>query len=592
MQKKGKSFFMKKILRNLMFFIACVGGVLLHPCWADFDTENYVFVRFIYPDNIETISNPWGLYMSKEGVFDEKKLFIADNILTQQTPFSKLETLPRVRVNKFKGFYTEKNGAGQKIIDEDGNLVSGWQEALSTEDEIVLYSNFVSLDSIPVFGGDSSVAIGNLYALKNNGDGVCGIWANPYGEDNNDEKFSGAQKTQKGFFDGAYDRSKGLMFVQPNGEIAQNVKKQVSCETNSQLIWPIIYARWKTCQTGEYFYLSEDGQETSCIACPENPDSAHYVFAETDSSGIEGCVLKLDVAKSECAEGTDVSYKYSAQQKKYMLVKPPKVVPETGKAIIKTGGDIGEYCGVCAVGKYIDSDKKCIDCPVEENIGDDKLYNFFDYSGGTGIGSCAVRLNLSKSTCGEGTKVEYVYNESRGSYVRNSGYVVYEGIAPVKSDFPADNELLDYCGTPCTEDVNGNPQYYVNGDCGYCNNGYYLKGGVCEKCPAGYYCNDANSPNNTSVQICSTDTFSEAGAKECSKCEAEYTTKYSNPSTDGLCLENGYGCVSSSACKKIREAKLCFDSNCNHLISIGDGIIKIMSTNQSVFRKEPKAAGQ
>lgn len=159
----------------------------------------------------------------------------------------------------------------------------------------------------------------------------------------------------------------------------------------------------------------------------------------------------------------------------------------------------------------------------------------------------------------------------------------------------------------------GNDQYAINGNCGFCNNGYCVQDGTCSPCPAGYYCPESNDnlrcdkmpcdmdldysaecwdneyweehpDKEFNIPYCPKDTFSDTGASECTKCAPGYTTKNSGPLIlydsdnnisgryDGLCIGRknyndqyyGVACTSYEACQKtvVASNSLCKKSSC------------------------------
>ncbi len=183
-----------------------------------------------------------------------------------------------------------------------------------------------------------------------------------------------------------------------------------------------------------------------------------------DSNGDVICALKLNVSVSKCATGTNVvyiydkdkgTYKYDANNNDYI------VFPDNGYYRLYgiDSTDVVDHCGSCNLGYgyYMDEKEGCTECPTDENIGANKLYQFVAYGNGQGIGSCAVQLNLSKSICASGTNVVYAYNSSTNNYDTlvsntvkvNAGYYISgnDGLGDRCKACPVGNENLIVIGT-------------------------------------------------------------------------------------------------------------------------------------------------
>jgi len=588
---------MSKILRGLLIVFTCVVGLSLQPCRADDPTSTYdpgslVYVPLVLDqswngNSVVVESSPQGIAMHKV----TRALYYLNSETQELEQFTRLEQLPRyLPLYKFEGFYTEPNGAGTKIIDYAGSPVESGVNALPTEnygDYILLYPNFVALTQLKLNTNGGSGGTAFLYFLRHTIDNdLCGVWLNEYGEERNEVSIEKPER--EGYFFDGYHISRNATSTQwigKDGNISDI--RQIVCENVFLLRENTLYAAWSQCAEGQY----KSGEE--CLPCPADNinvgENELYKFVTSSGTGIAGCRIKLNTDKSKCAAQTDVIYAYNPDTEKYENQKST-IVLGAGVYITKLDNefrDSEDYCGSCAIGggKYVDNKGFCRDCPTETitgclncgegNIGNDNLYNFVEGTG-SGLSSCTIKLN--KTNCGDGTVVKYVYDSSIGKYIRQNGYIIKEENAPVKTgtDFPKEDELTDYCVDICPPG-----KYYINGSCDYCSNGYYLKDGKCTMCPAGFACK-SGSPNVIEPEMCESGGFSVAGASECTKCASGYTTKYSGPNTDGLCLASGFGCVSPDACKPLTDAKLCFDTTCSSSVTIGEGTVKIISTNQSV----------
>ncbi len=142
-----------------------------------------------------------------------------------------------------------------------------------------------------------------------------------------------------------------------------------------------------------------------------------------DSNGDVICALKLNTSVSKCAAGTNVVYIYDEKTKLYKYDANDDdyiVFPDNGYYRLYgiDSTDVVDHCGSCNLGYgyYMDKEEGCTECPTDENIGANKLYQFVAYGNGQGKESCAVQLNLSKSNCASGTNVVYAYNSSTSQY--------------------------------------------------------------------------------------------------------------------------------------------------------------------------------
>ena len=611
---------MSKILRGLLIVFACVVGLLLQPCRADepisaYDPGSLVYVPLVLDqswngNSVVVESSPQGIAMHKV----TRVLYYLNSETQELEQFTRLEQLPRyLPMYKFEGFYTEPNGAGTKIIDYAGSPVESGVNALPTENYggyILLYPNFVALTQLKLNtnGGRGGTAF--LYFLRHTIDNdLCGVWLNEYGEERNEVSIEKPER--EGYFFDGYHISRNATSTQWIGEDG-NISdiRQVVCENIFLLRENTLYAAWSQCAEGQY----KSGEE--CLPCPADNinvgENELYKFVASSGTGIAGCRIKLNTDKSKCAAGTDVIYTYNPNTGKYENTKST-IVLGSGIYITKLDDvlDNKDYCGSCAIGggKYVDDKGFCRDCPTtndtgclncdEGDIGNGGLYNFVEGTG-TGLSSCTVKLN--NTTCGAGTVVKYAYDSSKKKYIRQNGYIIKEENAPVLTGtaFPKEDELKDYCEKNCDNEN----EYYVNGKCGPCNNGYYKKGGKCIKCPAGYACPKVSETSidykedpmpckdkdETEFCKCDKDEYSEVGASICTKCASGYTTKYSGSEsdTDGLCLEAGKKCVSPNACKLLMDARLCYNFGCSEYDDFGLGAVKIMSTNQSVVKTRKK----
>ena len=321
----------------------------------------------------------------------------------------------------------------------------------------------------------------------------------------------------------------------------------------------------------------------------------------------DSCVVELNVAKSLCDSGTDVQYiyKFNLETPGYELSAAKRTVrvdPCTGNSnnchftrnVIPSilGDATYDLCYVCAVGNgsYIDNNTECASCPSPGTGGTGQcsesdcggLYNFDSKDGGFGITSCALKLNLEKSKCGDDTKVVYVYDPVSKKYVRQGNYEVYNGLGPVvpTNTLPSSTELKDYCSDLC------NNGYWLSGDGCNAENPSNCK---CESCKAGYMCpvdsgNIYDCSNNPSEceWACQENTYSLTGATSCILCKGEdVTTMGSEYCADS---ETGRACYSSKACGIREIAKLCTDSSCTSEISFS-GLVEVLLTNRSVISK-------
>ena len=303
----------------------------------------------------------------------------------------------------------------------------------------------------------------------------------------------------------------------------------------------------------------------------------------------DSCAVVLNVDQSFCDNGTSVQYVYKlGTESEYVLndavtntvYVAPCTDASTGSCHFKnydgnipSSFDGQDLCRGCATNEYYDG-TICQSCPECQSGGDcgtndnENLYLYTGYGTGTGITSCAVKLNLNKSNCGEAPAgqpaagVVYVYNGSK--YVRTQNYKVYNGrgyVLPV-SERPKDDVLKDYCSTVC-------------------NNGYYLNDSKCEICPAGYSCGDIGEP-----QICDVDSYSDAGASACTPCQTGYTT--TGAASSSFCKDNGKGCSSPNACRAATDsASLCFANDCSVKWDI-PAFIEVLSTNRYVTQTVTK----
>lgn len=144
-----------------------------------------------------------------------------------------------------------------------------------------------------------------------------------------------------------------------------------------------------------------------------------------DSNGDVICALKLNTSVSKCASGTNVVYIYDKDTKLYKYDANDTnyvVFPDNGYYIYEIDStDVVDHCGSCNLGNgyymdEVDEEEVCKECPTDENIGANKLYQFVAYGNGQGIESCAVQLNLRKSNCASGTNVVYAYNSLTNKY--------------------------------------------------------------------------------------------------------------------------------------------------------------------------------
>jgi len=315
-------------------------------------------------------------------------------------------------------------------------------------------------------------------------------------------------------------------------------------------------------------------------------DVYRFEFVKLDESK---CSIKLNTrisAASKCDEGTNVVYTYDSNTGKYLLdTDNYNVVPRDGYSVfswlIDSREVIGDHCGTCdsSNGGYTENNV-CKKCPTNDNIGDDKRFQFIRYGDGEGISSCAVKLDASKDDCNSLTDVVYVYNSVSNTYKRTKlePEVFATSKSVIVNPLPAVDDMENKFCIKCEEG-----EYNIDGSCGKCDErgGYYIDANndVCKKCPAGYYCPESS----IDFSPCPANTYSEGGKEACTSCPMGYSTELSGPADDGydgLCLELGKRCVSSDACK-LTVSRLCIQDSC---FDLPKSKLKLESLNRSVVQ--------
>ena len=297
------------------------------------------------------------------------------------------------------------------------------------------------------------------------------------------------------------------------------------------------------------------GLNDHCTACPTNAaigEDKLYQFGDS-GIGIESCTVKLNLAKSNCAEGTNVVYRYVSGGYTLDRDNNYSVNPKKGFYGNGTSG----------------LDDHCTACPTdEENIGEGKRFQFFKKEGV----KCAIKLNPDMDNCDSSTNVVYESDGAGSAYRRKEANVVPKATSVISNPLPAVNDI----SSPF---------------CNECTAGYYLAGDVCKKCPAGYYCPGKTEDDDKSQKAipCPANTYSEDEAKgECSKCKGGYSTEWSTLVNKGLQTECsdvsegfGIGCRSSKVCILSVMSKLSLKDQSG--FTFGPNI-KVETLNQSVVQ--------
>lgn len=400
--KERNSFFMSKILRYFVVLFACVVGLLSQPYTAkaynpsDYYTGLLTF-KSKYQDTVPDV-----FYVRKS----DGKLFYLDDDF-EMVPFERLNKIPRILLYKFAGFYTGEESQQNivprlPIIDSNGYAIyEGGVNDLPMEDYesesynfyIWMVPDFLLLTPVELWADADTAGTGRIYYLKRiSPGGLCGIWLNPYGEDDEEPKIV-RPMLNGDLFMGFFDKEVGgVQWIDSDGKFTDSAQ-QVICDNNSSTVPDKLYAQW--CRnTSGYMYYTESGE---CKPCPSNPNSDLYDFVKGDGTGIENCALRLNVSKSNCGVNTNVVYQYNASEGKY------KLVTDTVDA------EAGFYGGA---NPDLTKDR-CEACPRDSSVSD--LYDFVK-GNGTGIESCTLQLNMTKSECGDGTEVVYQYNASENRY--------------------------------------------------------------------------------------------------------------------------------------------------------------------------------
>lgn len=491
-------------------------------------------------------------------------------------PISKLESLPGINeYYKFLGFYTSEKGQGTQVIDADGNIIL---QGISINEDMTLYTNYAQLYVLGLDKNGGSGGTDFLYRLGSwaNGD-LCRVWTDYLGQT---DSYHFVAPVKEGYYFAGYKDSAGRLWIDSSGGIADYAQHN-ACKAPTSGFY--LYAYWMQCGVGKYY---EGGQCKDCPGATTSDLANLYSFVKyNNSEDVSSCGLMLDVSKSKCDTGTNVVFHWDEVHDKYVRDDDDiTLLPDDGAAFVPdvASDALVDYCMVCDIanGNYIDNNGYCYACPPKPSGEGASLYNFMEYNNGSGKGSCALRLNLSRSNCGVGTDVVYAYDESTNKYKVVKKVIVTQSHTGIIANVE-ENVLQDYC-KKCADN-----QYSVGGYCGWCTNGYYVHEGVCERCPAGYKCSAKVNANNdeTDKQRCEKNEYSEAGRAECSVCEAGFSTAHSGNLCEIVVDGFGVGCRSSAACKAdtghLRKSN-CSGDNC--YINFGDNV-KIDSINKSVIKE-------
>ena len=460
--------------------------------WTDepeITLEEYITVRLLpywsysgYTLVMQREASPAVLSLSKT---DNK--FYKDT----STEITRLQTLPRIQDGyKFMGFYTQEAGQGTKVIDADGNIVSGAGAALAAlgSDDIQLWPYGVRLYIINLDKQNGTGGTSLLYRLDTDWSrvpGLCGVWTNSYGEGNIASSITVPARSRY-FFNGYSAQADGSTdaVIDASGDIGTSLMNN-ACrlpESNYNL-----YAQWSmvpVCNAGSY------SLNRTCTNCPSisgvsvGANELYKYVKDGTGDDIESCAVKLNIAsgKSKCASGTDVVYVYDSNAAKYIRKDDYTVILPNNTNVMQqivNPDVIEDYCIECDIGNgFYRNGNACGVCPAPQDsveVGEDKLYQFVLYNNGNGVTSCALQLNIDSglSSCDDGTNVIYTYNTSFRKYKLKTKTVVPKDGAQLRA--VETTELADYCQT-----------------CDLGNGQYVDDRGVCHDCPNKQLCWMAN----------------------------------------------------------------------------------------------------
>ncbi len=373
----------------------------------------------------------------------------------------------------------------------------------------------------------------------------------------------------------------------------------------------------ETCPAGTY---SAPGA-SSCTACPAGKYSAAGASSCTacpagkySAAGASSCTA--------CSAGT-----YSAAGASSCTACSAGTYSASGASSCATcngatNADHTQCINDCGIGKFINSNKLCDNCPTvdstgqEIKIGTDKngdaLYDFIANTDNQTIGGCA--LKLVRGNCDiDNTNVVYKYDVANSTYKRDGEAVVGLGAGYYKANVSEDDLTTDYCvKCPTVEstgqeigkigtDTNSQPLYkfindpdanqtiggctlkLVRGNCNIANTNVVYKYDVSNEkykrygeavvgsLPAGYQKIDvADDDLKTDYcDVCPTGSWSAGGLLKCTPCQTGFTT-------------DGSGSTSRDACKPAKWS-LCLTQGCDAVVSFSDSV-RIKNTNEPAIR--------
>ena len=121
-----------------------------------------------------------------------------------------------------------------------------------------------------------------------------------------------------------------------------------------------LYAIYVNCElASNYIKIYDEGK--TCESCPSRPSNVSsnlyefYKEAGENRNSIESCKLKLKIGNggSVCGSGTNVVYKYSNSDKKYVRDNNYNVVEGENSVILYPGeSELVDYCQKCGTGEW------------------------------------------------------------------------------------------------------------------------------------------------------------------------------------------------------------------------------------------------
>ena len=290
-------------------------------CLVVFGPKKY---KYNLVGNYTTNPSPTDIYLLyKKGWYSDSNA---------KTSINKI-TIPIKLGYLFKGYYTENNGSGTKVIDEDGKILNGTYEINQNDNyDQSLYSYFIENTFKVTLDNQGATTAGTsiIYQKYNKG------W---YSDSNASTSILSITIPKKtGYtFGGYYTKTNGAgtKVIDLNGSI-------LSSKTTTFTEDGTLYAQWLQCEAGTY--ISSNTTSTVCAQCP--------------SGYRDGAVATKE---SECKRNIPGGY-YMAVSKGTSNTACPVKTAKSAHTI--NYGDTSS-CNACSGGYYAASGaSSCTQCPA------------------------------------------------------------------------------------------------------------------------------------------------------------------------------------------------------------------------------------